>query len=122
MLMTLVPLVCMATLHTLEKSLDGERSLCQAFVSRYIEMWPTRFERIHAAVTSDHYENAMDSTLSLRSSSMMVGAARLSDLTMELVRLLESGNAALAATNLTELQICGNETAGHLTASYVNVA
>ncbi|WP_181034221.1 Hpt domain-containing protein [Arthrobacter sp. GMC3] len=120
--MTTLPLVCTATLHSLEESLDGERALCRNFVCRYVEMWPQRFSRIHDAVTTGHQEAAMDAALSLRSSSMMVGAARLGELAGDLIQLLECGRAGAAAKKLPALQLCGNQTTCQLTASYVNAA
>ena len=89
---------------------------------RDITIWPGRFERIHAAVLAGHREDAMDAVLSLRSSSMMVGAARLGEMATDLILLLKGGRCAAAAEKLTALQLCGNETTCHLTASYINVA
>jgi len=122
MTVTMLPLVCTATLHSLEESLDGEQALCRNFVCRYVDMWPQRFNRIHDAVTTGHQEDAMDAALSLRSSSMMVGAARLGELTSDLIQLIECGHHAAAATKLAALRRCGNQTTCQLTASYVNAA
>ena len=122
MTVTILPLVCTDILHTLEESLDGESALCRNFVCRYIDMWPGRFARIQEAVTTGHNEDAMDAALSLRSSSMMVGAVRLGELTTDLIRLIEGGRHAAAARKLAALRQCGNQTAGQLTTSYVNVA
>ncbi|MHA7304950.1 hypothetical protein ACX80E_06860 [Arthrobacter sp. TMN-49] len=122
MTVTALPLVCTATLHSLEESLDGEYTLCRNFVCRYVEMWPGRFVRLREAVAAGHHEAALDAALSLRSSSMMVGAARLGELTGDLIRILETGCNAAAATKLAALGRCGNQTACQLTASYVNVA
>ncbi|WP_425863818.1 hypothetical protein [Arthrobacter sp. TWP1-1] len=119
---TQLPLVCTATLHSLEESLHGERALCRNFVCRYIEMWPGRFERIQEAVMSGHVDDAMDSALSLRSSSLMVGAARLGQITSELIHLLECGRHTAAVKKLLALQRCGNQTAGQLITTYVNAA
>lgn len=113
------PLVCTETLRALQESLDGEKDSCRNFVSRYVEMWPGRFERISAAVASGDNDLAMDSALSLRSSSLMVGAARLSALTDELIRLLEGRHASAARRKLASIQACGNETAGKLSATCV---
>lgn len=122
MVATKLPLMCSATLRSLEVSLGGERALCRNFVCRYVEMWPGRFERIQDAVASGHTKDALDAVLSLRSSSRMVGAARLGELANDLIRLLECGHHAAAAKKLAVLRVCGNQTACHLTASYVNVA
>lgn len=117
-----LPLVCAATLHSLEESLDGERELCRSFVCRYVEMWPGRFERIYDAVSSGHHEEALDSALSLRSSCLMVGAAQLGKLTNDLIHLLGIGRPCATAKKLAALQACGNQTARQLTTSYVDPA
>lgn len=122
MTVTALPLVCTATLHSLEESLDGETTLCRNFVCRYIDMWPGRFFRIREAVAAGHKEDALDAALSLRSSSMMVGAARLGELTSDLIRVLELDSNTAASKKLAALRRCGNQTAGQLTASYLNVA
>lgn len=122
MTVTALPLVCTDTLHSLEESLDGETSLCRNFVCRYVDMWPGRFVRIREAVAAGHKEDALDAALSLRSSSLMVGATRLGELTSDLIRVLEMDCNGAASKKLAALRRCGNQTAGQLTASYVNVA
>lgn len=119
---TKAPLVSCETLQDLEESLGGESSLCHKFVCRFIDMWPGRFERLQAAVTSSHHEDALDAALSLRSSSMMVGGLRLGALTTEILRLVESGAYAQATMRLASLERCGNETTQQLSSSYVNAA
>lgn len=122
MTVTMFPLVCSETLYSLEESLDGETALCRNFVCRYVDMWPERFVRIHEAVSAGNFEKAMDAALSLRSSSMMVGAARLGELTSALIKDLEIGRISAATKQLKALRKCGNRTAGQLTTSYVNAA
>ena len=122
MVIASLPLVCIATLHSLEESLDGQQSLCRNFVCRYVEMWPGRFERLRVAVMAGHHAEAMDAALSLRSSSLMVGAAQVGELSTDLIRLLEGGRHAEATKKLAMLGRCGNQTACQLTSSYVNVA
>lgn len=119
---TKLPLVCPEALRELEDSLLGERSLCRNFVCRYIDMLPRRVERIHDAVLAGHYEAAMDAALSLRSSSMMVGAARLGDLTTDFIHLLKNECHAAAAKKLTKLRLCGNRTTRQLAVTYLNMA
>lgn len=110
------PLVCVETLLSLQESLDGEKALCRNFVIRYVQMWPGRFERIQAAVANGDDVDAMDSALSLRSSSLMVGATRLGKLTDDLIGLLECRSHVAAGRKLASLRACGNQTAGELTA------
>lgn len=116
------PLVCTETLRDLEESLFGERSLCRTFVCRYVEMWPGRFERIQDAVSTQDHDHAMDAALSLRSSSMMVGAVRLGELTTELIHLLECGWNRPVVQKLAAVRDCGDETTCQLARRYINVA
>lgn len=116
MIMTEQPLVCVDTLLSLQESLDGKMVLCRNFVSRYVQMWPGRFDRIHAALISGNTEDALDSVLSLRSSSLMVGAAKLGEHTTDLIQLLQGQSHSAALMKLATLRACGNQTAGQLTA------
>lgn len=116
------PLVCTETLHSLEESLFGERELCRNFVFRYIDMWPGRFERIHTALSSGDCEQAMDAILGLRSSSIMVGAAQLGQLSTDLIKLLEKGRLSTASHKISGLRACGIQTTSQLQASYLSAA
>ena len=115
----LLPLVCQPSLHTLKESLDGDATLCRRFVGRYLDMLPARVSRIHATVTAGDWEGAMDAALSLFSSSMMVGAARLGELACRLVRLLKDHHLVCAAEQLGALRRCGNQTIAELTNCYM---
>lgn len=118
----MLPLVCSETLYSLEESLDGETTLCRNFVYRYVDMWPDRFARIHEAVSDGNVEKALEAALSLHSSSKMVGAARVGDLTSDLIRNIENGCISVATKQLKALRKCGNRTACQLTANYTNTA
>lgn len=110
------PLIRVKTLLDLQESLDEDRLACRNFVARYVEIWPRRFERIHAAATAGNIEAALDSALSLRSASLMVGAARLGELTTGLIHILEDHSHSAAIKQLPALQSCGNLTMDQLTA------
>lgn len=118
---TTLPLVCTETLSSLADSLDGGTASTRSFVCRFIEMWPGRFQRIHEAVAAKHADDAMDAALSLRSSSIMVGAAQLGELASDLVRMLGSGPGSVSSRQLQILEQCGNSTTRQLAASYINV-
>lgn len=115
-----LPLVCLETLQSLEKSLDGERDLSRNFVIRYVDMWPSRLERIQNATTTDDRKEAMDASLSLRSASVMVGVTRLADLALGIIELIEGGPTATLTKLVTALQLCGDQTMHHLKFSYIN--
>lgn len=114
-------LVSLEILLELEDSLDGERSLAQNFVSRFIDMWPQRFDHIYAAVTSGNNANALDSTLSLRSSALMVGASQLGTLSNDLIRLLEGCSHSEAIMKMASLKSCGNSTTAQLRTLYLSL-
>lgn len=55
------------------------------FVHTFVDLWPTRRQRIHAAIRRRDAPAAMDAVLSLRSGSFMAGATHLAEHT-ELIR------------------------------------
>lgn len=113
-----LPLVCTETLHSLEESHDGEFALCRNFVCRYVDIFVSLFD----AVSSGDKDDALDAALSLRGSSMMVGAARTGKLTSDFIWDLETGCDSATTNKLAALRTCGSQTAGQLTSGYVNVA
>jgi len=116
------PLVSMEALHDLEEALDGQPVLCRGFVGRYVEMWPQRNKRIRDAVAARDWDEATEATLSLYSSSAMVGAAKLGQVAESLVVLLKEGRYGNVAETLADLEECGNLTTRELTTSYVRPA
>ncbi|WP_195849409.1 Hpt domain-containing protein [Arthrobacter sp. AQ5-05] len=117
-----VPLVCMESLIALEDSLEGQTALTRGFVGRYVEMWPSRYLRLSIAFSAGQWEEATDSALSLFSSSAMVGADRLGQMSGDLVELLKQGRQEQAQDALEEVESCGNETVAELMARYVQPA
>ncbi|WP_343320600.1 Hpt domain-containing protein (plasmid) [Arthrobacter sp. TMP15] len=116
-----VSLFCPEVLQSLQEFLGGEKSLCSHFVLLYIDMWPGRFKRIYDAVKAGHREDAMDAALSLRTASAMVGAQRLSELTTEIIHLLDSGKPTAAIKTLETLQLCGTQTMTKLKIAYLTL-
>jgi hypothetical protein len=55
------------------------------FVHVFTDLWPTRSQRIHAAIHARDAPAAMDAVLSLRSAALMAGARSLAD-QAELIR------------------------------------
>lgn len=47
------------------------------FVHAFVDLWPTRRQRIHAAIYGHDADAAMDAVLSLRSGSLIAGALPL---------------------------------------------
>jgi histidine phosphotransfer protein HptB len=69
------PLVDQTVLARLRDQLDP--GIYRGFIRDYIGLLPRRFARVDRAVQSTDYEAAMDAVLSLKSSSLMVGASRI---------------------------------------------
>lgn len=114
-----LPLVCMDSLTALEDSLEGQVVLSRGFVGRYIEMWPQRYLRLHLALSEEDWEEATESALSLFSSSVMVGAERLGQMSGDLVEFLKQGQQQQAQNGIVEVGMCGNETVAELTERYI---
>lgn len=117
-----LPLVSMESLIALEESLEGQTALTRGFVGRYVEMWPSRYLRLSSALSSGNWDEAAESALSLFSSSAMVGADRLGQMSGDLVELLKQGRQEKAQAALEEVECCGNETVVELMLRYVQPA
>lgn len=74
------PLVDPAVLARLSDELQPGSGICEVFVNDYIALLPLRLDRLHRAVESLDLKAAMDAVLSLKTSSLMVGACRLATL------------------------------------------
>lgn len=116
---SVLPLVSMESLAALEESLEGQTALSRGFVARYVELWPLRYSRLNDAVIAGSWDMAAESALSLFSSSVMVGAERLGQMSGELVELLKQGRQQEACASMTALGHCGNETVTELTVRYI---
>lgn len=116
---SLLPLVSMESLTALEESLEGQTAMSRGFVSRFIELWPQRFSRLTDAVSSSDWSDASESALSLFSSSTMVGAERLGQMSGDLVEILKQGGQDQVRERISDIGRCGDETVMELTIRYV---
>lgn len=114
-----LPLVSMESLTALEHSLEGQTALSRGFVSRYVEMWPARHARLSQAIAAGQWEEAVESALSLYSSSTMVGAERLGQMSGDLVETIKRGQHGQAREALAAVGRCGDATVIELTVRYV---
>lgn len=87
------PLVDPAVLARLRDELQPGSGICEVFVNNYIALLPLRLDRLHRAVESMDTEAAMDAVLSLKTSSLMVGACRLGALAGDLEAELQDACA-----------------------------
>lgn len=118
----LPPLLDAGVLEKLRSELEYDEGIWLTFLRSYIGELARRNGRLRLALTSGDSAGAMDATLSLRTSSEMVGAERLAAIAVDLQRSLREtapDDAAivlprLAATYLTRLKRCSQQTREHL--------
>ncbi|MCU6481408.1 hypothetical protein [Arthrobacter sp. A2-55] len=113
------PLVSLAQLHRLEESLGGDAAACHGVVSTYVNMWGTRYRRLSSTILADDLEGAMDSALSVFSSSHMVGAERLEHRAEQVIEALRRKDLDQAARALPALGKCGDLTVADLRVGYL---
>lgn len=115
-----LPLVSMESLMALEDSLEGQKVLSRGFVGRYVEMWPQRYSRLENALAAGKWDEAAESALSIFSSSVMVGAERLGQMSGDMVESLKQGSPEKAQEALPAVASCGTATVAELKVCYVH--
>lgn len=98
------------TLERLCQDLDGNKSAVEGFVSTFIRLWPSRFSRVDGAARRADVTELLDSTLSIRSSSRMLGAVRLDEVAGDVERCGRAGNIAQVRVLVPELAATGQQT------------
>ncbi|WP_285244070.1 Hpt domain-containing protein [Pseudarthrobacter sp. fls2-241-R2A-127] len=78
------PLVDKSVLDRLREDLDNDTGLVTAFIADYALYLPRRIQRLRAALVTGNFDDAVDAVLSLKSSSLMVGATQLAGLAVDL--------------------------------------
>ena len=113
------PLLDPTVVDRLRDELDDDDGVWSLFLHNFIALLPDRTERLRLTLTTGDLPGALDSVLSLKTSSQMVGAERLAELAFDLERSLRSGAQAapegflprLAVTHLRPIMKCGQQTA-----------
>ncbi|ACL39715.1 Hpt protein [Pseudarthrobacter chlorophenolicus A6] len=116
------PLLDSSVLDRLRDGVDNDSDIWRLFIRNYIGLLPRRIERVRLCLTSADFEGAMDSVLSLRSSSEMVGAERLAALAGHLQAALRNATEhdisttlpGMAPAHLEDLSRCANQTKNRL--------
>jgi HPt (histidine-containing phosphotransfer) domain-containing protein len=113
-----IPLLDPAVLERLRDGLEGEK-VYRALVQNFILLLPDWAENVRVALTTGDVVGALDAVLSLKSSSQMVGAERLAELSADLERSLRMDAyraeparllPQLAAITLTRITRCSEQT------------
>ncbi|PTT68511.1 Hpt domain-containing protein [Arthrobacter sp. HMWF013] len=115
---SMLPLLDEAVLARLRVELEGNESIWRIFVQDFLAQLPARIRRVSQALTAGDDDDAMDAVLSLRTSTQMVGAERLSGLSRDLEHSLRNTHGAdpftilprLAAANAEQLKRCADQT------------
>ncbi|RIJ44236.1 Hpt domain-containing protein, partial [Clavibacter lycopersici] len=81
---------------------DGQHA-CVDFLRFFVDLWPSRWDRLAAAVRVGDRTAALDACLSVKSSAAMVGALRLSDVAGRLEHAIRAADQAGADGLLPEL-------------------
>ncbi|WP_186764329.1 Hpt domain-containing protein [Arthrobacter yangruifuii] len=87
---------------------------CRQFVSRFVSMWDGRVTRLHHAVQERDFDAAMDVVLSIKISSHMAGAERLSALGEAAQGLVVRRDVRGLEDMLAAVRACGIETMAYL--------
>jgi chemotaxis protein histidine kinase CheA len=121
------PYVDPAVLQSLRCELEPDAEYCAVFVNSYIQQLPRRLHRLRHAVEAMDLDAAMDAVLSVKTSSMMVGAAylgRLADELETILKHLESHPETMAERPprvqlalLESMDACTDQTVADLTAA-----
>jgi HPt (histidine-containing phosphotransfer) domain-containing protein len=107
------PLVSRDVLDSLELEIQDSTAYV-AYVSRNMEMWPARYQRLADAILQRDGATSMNAMVSLRSAGQMVGAVKLADIAFRMEGALRNGKFEVAEALLPELRSCGLETLDQL--------
>ena len=112
-----LPLLDLTALAVLLASLDQDEDAVDGFVATFINHWPERLRRAARGITARDIPAIYDCALSIKVSSQMLGAVRLSALGSELENVVRSGRLDDALPILENLHTIGDETIGALAAA-----
>ena len=105
-------LISMDKLRGLSDQVGAES--CRRFVSNFVAMWDSRFTRLEQAVARPDFDAAMDVVLSIKISSHMAGAVRLSALATAAQELVARRDLNGLTEMVVAVDACGIETMAYL--------
>jgi len=112
------PILDLAEFQLLEDQVGDPRT-ARKFASDFARLWRVRYESLATAVERGDEAAALDTILSLRTSSSMVGGLRLAFLAAQLEEHVLNGELRGAQPLLDEIAECGQRTVKELRESYV---
>ena len=116
-----LPLVDLTVLAHLEQQLN-DAGPARTFARDYITGFADRHLRLVRSVADQDRPAALEAALSLRNSSLMVGARRLAALTAAFEAAVSSADLHAARRTLPGIERCGLETIRELETRYLDPA
>lgn len=113
------PLVDAQVLRDLEEEL-GNPTVARSFARDFTEVWEERHRKLADAVARGDVAASHDAVLSVKITSLMVGAARLAQLAVKLEKALCLGHLKDAPGVVAEIQDCGARTVRELRVTYID--
>lgn len=114
-----LPLVDLAVLSQLEHQLNDPGPV-RAFARDYIMGFEARYLRLESSIRDQDLVAALDAALSLRNSSAMVGATRLSAMAASFETAVTTVDLASARSALSTIERCGFDTIDELESRYLS--
>lgn len=108
-----LPLVDWTVLHDLEQQFDNP-AIAHGFVSDFVNVWEERYAKLAAAILAEDQAASLDSVLSAKITSMMVGATRMARMAVELEDAIRKSDIDFATAALPALKLCGEQTVRQL--------
>ncbi|RLP74536.1 Hpt domain-containing protein [Mycetocola tolaasinivorans] len=116
------PLLEHAEIRRLCDALNGDRAACRLFLQSFCDRWAERLAALEQSLLHADVMHARDSILSIRTSSAMVGAQRLTQIASTIETTLTAGHTDEIGEPLRALRLCGVETVAALRAFMVEQA
>ncbi|MFT4471282.1 Hpt domain-containing protein [Arthrobacter sulfonylureivorans] len=109
----LLPLVDRSVVEELGEGL-ADQGIAQALVRDFADAWHTRFQCLETALESQDRADSLDAVLSIKTSSMMVGASQLAGFSSQVESHVRAGDYTAATAALPLIDRCGTETVNEL--------
>lgn len=113
-----LPLIDDSALSDLLLALDNDTDAVVHFVSSFVEQWPDRVRRIVDRIRAHDVVGGVTAVMSIRVSSQMIGATRLTSLSTQLEQIVRTEDYAAGLERVATLRSVGAETLVELTARF----
>lgn len=113
-----VPLVDQRALRELGEDFDSP-TVVQDFARDFVQSWEGKYQRLAVSIHQGDQMRAKEAVLSVKVTSIMVGAVRLAHLAVHLEQLIENKDMDAATRSLACVEACGSETRTELLETYI---